>query len=440
MSRKEVREQGIQTRINMDKQHWYNRDEMAFSSNLEMANWLRQFSYQNDYNNPKAQLARLYQANINPLYAYGLDSGNSNASVSGGTPTTGSVGPSAGLPQSPISLALQGLSSAGDLLSKGSQSLVDIEQSKNISVDTQLKPDMSFAQISNWMSQAYEANKSGELKEEQRATERANIEFIRQKSRESSASIIGVYAGIYNKLVELDQNQQSINNDAYFRDAGMATDRFNAVTGRLNSTNESNRNLIELGKLNNEASEFRMRYLKDLRESNLSSFLKVFDDFSGRATVGAGLGGHYGKSSGSGQSQSVSYGGHDVSSSSSDVVPFGSSGPGGSLASSIFGFLNKSLGLSINASGSYEFRNQLDSKGLTRIIGAFDAWNEALSKGYISDDVFLKYGPKIYGTIDSIERSLQSIDQSVSVPNEIPEQVPMPAPESYSFDLPFINP
>lgn len=438
MSKREIREQGRQTRINMERQHGYNRDEMAYSSELEMNNWRQQFDLENAYNDPQAQLARLYAANINPLVVSDFSSGNSSASVSGGVPSTGSVGPSAGLPQNPYALALQGIGTAGDLLSKGSQSLVDIEQAKSISVDTQLKPDMSYAQISNWMSQAYEANKSGALKEEQRATERANIEFIKQKSRESVSSIVSTYAGIYNKLVELDQRQQSIDNDKRFREVGMATDQYNAVTGRLGAVNESNRNILELGKINNEASRFRVQFLKDLRDSNLSSFLKVFDDFSGRASVGGSFGGNYGSSGSSGGSNSFFNGGSSGSaatSSGTGIVPRGDSGSS-SVASSVFGFLTKSLGLSANVGGSYQFRDQLDTKGLSKIVGAFDAWNEALSKGFIDDDTYLKYGPKVYGTIDAIERSLQSIDENLSVPDD----VPMPAPEPYDFNLPFVNP
>lgn len=55
------------------------------SANLQQKNWEKQFNMINEYNSPRSQLARLYDAGINPLYNSEF-SGNSAASISASAP------------------------------------------------------------------------------------------------------------------------------------------------------------------------------------------------------------------------------------------------------------------------------------------------------------------------------------------------------------------
>lgn len=61
------------------------------NAKIQYKNWQKAFDYEAEYNSPKAQLDRLYEANINPLYADGVNNSVSGGMSTGSLPTAGAL-------------------------------------------------------------------------------------------------------------------------------------------------------------------------------------------------------------------------------------------------------------------------------------------------------------------------------------------------------------
>lgn len=85
----------LTNKSNRDTQFEQNQALMHQQSDLNQANWEKQFAMVNEYNDPSNQLARMQAAGLNPLF--GDNAGNSSASPSAGTASLASVQPMEGV-------------------------------------------------------------------------------------------------------------------------------------------------------------------------------------------------------------------------------------------------------------------------------------------------------------------------------------------------------
>ena len=79
--------------IGQKKQYKYNSKLQEQQAALEQQNWNQQFQVQNEYNSPSAQMQRLQEAGINPVFG---SSGTIDTGVNGMSPAASIGAPSVG--------------------------------------------------------------------------------------------------------------------------------------------------------------------------------------------------------------------------------------------------------------------------------------------------------------------------------------------------------
>lgn len=162
-----------------------NKELAEFTSNVETANswfnWQRTFNATNEYNDPSAQLQRLYDAGINPLSFNDFENISSAGSAGGGSASTGINTHQTDPAQVAMGLLQQGANfiNVGSNTSKNMADIKKVEaETANISATTPYVSDMNEAQIKKLLADTNKSLKDSNLTDEQISQIKANIDMM----------------------------------------------------------------------------------------------------------------------------------------------------------------------------------------------------------------------------------------------------------------------